>query len=160
MWQAGAVVCWSSESHPWKVKVLVAQWCLTLCNPIDHSLPGYSTHGILQTRILEWVAISFSKGSPWPRDRTRVSCIASRLFTIWTTREAPYHPWNSREVSKQKIQMGDRLRVNFGHNRKEYCWGRKQWEKAEHWVRKVVSEEGEPENKMKKGHIEGLKIMI
>ena len=44
-------------------KVLVCQWCLTLCNPIDCSLPGSSIHGILQARILEWVAIPFSKGS-------------------------------------------------------------------------------------------------
>ena len=65
----------------------VAQSCPTLCNPMD-SLPGSSVHGILQARILEWVAISFSRGSSWPRDRTQVSCIAGRRFTIWATREA------------------------------------------------------------------------
>ena len=46
-----------------KVKVLVAQTCLTLFDPLDPSLPGSSVHGILQARILEWVAISFSRGS-------------------------------------------------------------------------------------------------
>ena len=46
-----------------KVKMFVAQSCLTLCDPVDCSLPGYSVHGILQARILEWVAISFSRGS-------------------------------------------------------------------------------------------------
>ena len=51
-----------------------------LCNPMDCSLPGSSLHGILQARILEWVAISFSRGSSRPRDRTRVSCIAGRRF--------------------------------------------------------------------------------
>ena len=50
---------------------------------MDYSLPGSSVHGILQARILEWVAIPLSRGSFWPRDRTQVSCIAGRLFTIW-----------------------------------------------------------------------------
>ena len=60
----------------------VAQSCLTLCNPMDYSPGGSSVHGILQARILEWVAIPFSRGSSRPRDRTRVSCIAGRFFTI------------------------------------------------------------------------------
>ena len=51
-----------------KVKVLVAQSCPTLCGPMDCSPPGSSVHGILQARRLEWVAISFSKGSSRPRD--------------------------------------------------------------------------------------------
>ena len=58
--------------------------------PMDHSLPDSSFHGILQARIREWVAIPFSGGSSWPRDRTQVSCIAGRFFTIWATREALY----------------------------------------------------------------------
>ena len=68
--------------------VLVTQLCLTLCHPRDCSLPGSSVHGILQARILEWVAISFSRGSSQPRDKTQVSCIAGSFFTIWTIREA------------------------------------------------------------------------
>ena len=71
-----------------QLKSEVAQSYLTLCNPIDFSLPGSSVHGIFQARISEWVAISFSRGSSWPRDQTWVSCIAGRCFTIWTTREA------------------------------------------------------------------------
>ena len=67
-----------------------AQLCLTLCDPMDCSLPGSSVHGILQARILEQVAISFSRGSSWPRDRTQVSCIAGRFFTVWATREAQF----------------------------------------------------------------------
>ena len=51
--------------------------------------PGFSVHGILQARILEWVAIPFSRGSYQPRDQTQVSCTAGRFFTIWATREAP-----------------------------------------------------------------------
>ena len=61
---------------------LVAQSCPTLCDPVDCSPPGSSVHGILQARILQWVAISFSRGPSWPRDQTWVSCIAGRYFTI------------------------------------------------------------------------------
>ena len=97
--------------------LLVTQLCLTLRNPMDCSPPGASVHGILQARTLERVAISFSRGSFWPRDRTQVSCIAGGFFTVWATREAleeqtsesknrsamsdslrphgPYSPWNS-----------------------------------------------------------------
>ena len=65
-------------------------WCLcpAFCNPMDCSLPSLSVHGILQTRILEWVTISFSRGSSWLRDWTQISCIAGGLFAIiWATRE-------------------------------------------------------------------------
>ena len=57
--------------------------CLTLCNRLD-----YTVHGILQARILEWVAVPFSRGSSKCRDRTQVSRIAGRFFTSWATREA------------------------------------------------------------------------
>ena len=53
------------------------------CDPKDCSLPGFSVCGILQARILEWGAITFSKGSSWSRNWTRVSCIAGRFFTDW-----------------------------------------------------------------------------
>ena len=66
----------------------VSQSCPTLCNPMDYcSPPGSSVHGILQAGILEWVAISFSRGSSWPRDRTQVSCVAGTCFNLWATRE-------------------------------------------------------------------------
>ena len=64
-----------------EVKVLVAQLCLTLCDPMDCSPPGSSVHGILQARMLEWVAIPFSKGSSQPRERTQVSHIAGGFLT-------------------------------------------------------------------------------
>ena len=67
--------------------MFVIQPCLTLCDPMDCSLLGSSVHGILQARILEWVAIPFPTGSSWPRDQIWVSCIAGRFFTVWTTRE-------------------------------------------------------------------------
>ena len=57
---------------------------------MDCSLPGSSVHGILQPRILEWVAIPFSKGFSWPRDWTWVSCIVGRFFTTWVNMEALY----------------------------------------------------------------------
>ena len=57
--------------------MLVAQSCLTLCDPVDCSPPGLSVRGILRTRILEWVAIPFSRGSSPPRDRTHATCIWS-----------------------------------------------------------------------------------
>ena len=62
---------------------LLAQLCLTLCDPIDCSPPDSSIHGIFQARILEWVAISFSRGSSQPRDQTcvpSVSCTAGEFF--------------------------------------------------------------------------------
>ena len=66
----------------------VAQLCPTLCNPMDSSQPGSSVHGIFQARILEWVAISFSRGSSQPRDQTWVSCIVGTRFTFWATRKS------------------------------------------------------------------------
>ena len=64
------------------LKVKVSQSCPTLCDPMDCNLPGSSVHGILQARTLEWVAVSFSRESSQPRDRTQVSRIAGGFFTI------------------------------------------------------------------------------
>ena len=66
----------------------VAQSCPTLCDPMDCSPPGSSVYRVFQAWILEWVAISFSRGFSWPRDQIRVSRIVGRHFTIWATREA------------------------------------------------------------------------
>ena len=75
------------------VSVCVCVWvthlCPTLCDHIDCSPPGSSAHSILQARVLEWVAIPFSRGSSRPRDQTQVSRIAGRFHTVWATREAP-----------------------------------------------------------------------
>ena len=71
--------------------VLVSKSCPTLCDAMDCSPVGSSVHGILQERILEWVSISFSKGSSQPRNWTQVSCIAGRFFTNWAMREACIH---------------------------------------------------------------------
>ena len=64
------------------MQVLVTQSCPTLCDPMDCSPPGSSVHGTFQARILEWVAISFSRGSSRPKDQTWVSCTADRFINI------------------------------------------------------------------------------
>ena len=82
--------CWSGLLFA-SAKVKVSHLCPTLCNPM-----GYRVHGILQARMLEWVAFPFSRGSSLPRDRTEVSCIAGGFFTSWTTREAMDEMWHHR----------------------------------------------------------------
>ena len=96
-----SLIPWNNEEHiiryltEWKIF-----WsCPTLCNLMDCSLPGSSVHGISQARIPEWVAISFFRGSSQPRDRTQVSCIAGRFFTIWI--RLPRFWW--RKKSSQAI---------------------------------------------------------
>ena len=83
---------WSQKKHksscehffPSESESEVAQLCPTLCYPVDCSPPGSSIHRILQARILERVAISFSRGSSWSRNQTWVSCIAGRFLTeLW-----------------------------------------------------------------------------
>ena len=76
------LICWYKVVYDIPLCVCsVAQSCLTLCNPMDCSPPGSSVHGILQARVLEWVAVSFSRGSSQPSDQTRVSCSAVGVFT-------------------------------------------------------------------------------
>ena len=72
-----------TSGMPWEVSEF------SLVRILCCSSPGSSVHGILQARILEWVAIPFSRWSSWPRDRTLVSCVTDRFFTTWATREAP-----------------------------------------------------------------------
>ena len=96
---------WGPESEMW-VKVLDAQSCLTLCDPMHCSPPGSSVHGILQGRILGWVAMPFSRGSSQPRDQTQVSWIVGRFFTIWAIREAHYLSVN-RPKKREVIAPSD-----------------------------------------------------
>ena len=67
--------------------VLVAQSCPTVCDPMDWGPPGFSVHGLLQSRILDWIAILFSRGTSQPRDWTLVSGIAGRFFYHLSYRE-------------------------------------------------------------------------
>ena len=68
---------------------LVVQLCPTLCHPMDCSPPGSFVRGILQAKVLEWVAISFSRGSSWTRHQTHISCIGRWILCHWASREAP-----------------------------------------------------------------------
>ena len=95
---------WSKLLVKVKVKYEVTQSCPTLCDSMDCSLPGSSVCVILQSRVLEWVAVFFSRKSSQPRDRTWVSCIAGRCFTIWYTREDRKTP--SRSV-QSLLSSGD-----------------------------------------------------
>ena len=94
------------DAAPWKesydkaVLCLVTQSCPTLCNLMDWSPSGSSVHGILQARMLEWVAMPSSRGFSHPRDWTQVSCVAGRFFTFWATREA--HDKARQHVKKQR----------------------------------------------------------
>ena len=82
------IFCKTYRSHSCS---LVAQLCPTLCNPMDCSPPGSSVRGVSQARILAQVAISFSRGSFWPRNQTHICCIAGRFFTA----EPPGKPMGS-----------------------------------------------------------------
>ena len=92
---------------------------------MDCSPPSSSVHGILQARILEWLAISFSRGSSKPRNPTWTSCTASRFFTIWATREALVpvavsfyfifrKPWNGLKQYIYQINFNDTLYLKLG----------------------------------------------
>ena len=85
--------------------MLIAQSCLILCDPMDYSPPGSSIHEILQARILEWEAFSFSRGSSQPRDWTQVSHIAGRFFTNWATREAKKKESDGPSVEKVDLKL-------------------------------------------------------
>ena len=95
-------LCWSnsyegrfSSQAEFVVHAQSLQSSWTLCNPMDYSLPGSSDCVILPARILKWVFMPSSKGSSWPSDQTRVSCIAGGFFTTCTTWEALSHPYYS-----------------------------------------------------------------
>ena len=88
--------------------VKVAQSCLTLCDPMD-----YAVHGLLQARVLEWVAFPFSGASSQLRDQTQVSCIAGGFFTSWATRET--HSGNITVLLLQQLSTIQNSIVNCSH---------------------------------------------
>ena len=97
------MVCESVFEH-WfyQTEVLAALSCLTLCDPMDYSPPGSSVHGILRARILEWVAISFSRGSSWPRDQALTG--PDKLTTFFLIQKC-LSPGEGREVEKQSHSL-------------------------------------------------------
>ena len=104
--------------------MFVVQLCPTLCDPTDCSPPGSSVQGILQARIVEWVAIPFSRGSSWPRDWTWVSCMAGRLFTIWAIREARIIPFMFRHhvPCRDYEQVPSYCQLPSEVKNCKYCW--------------------------------------
>ena len=95
------------------LKALVAQSCSTLCDPMNCSPPGSSVHGILQARILEWVAIPFSRGSSWPRDWAWLSHAAGRFFTEPLGKSIWRYAKSASPLPECKV---------IGESRKQYWW--------------------------------------
>ena len=85
---AGRFFTTESPGKPNLFLVVYSLSCVQLFQPMGYSLLGSSVHEILLATILKWVAISFSRGSSWPKDQTWVSCIAGRFFTNWAMRKA------------------------------------------------------------------------
>ena len=109
----------SMIEHLLKLRSEVTQLCLTLCNPMDCSLPGSSVHGIFQARILEWVAMSFSRRSSWPRNRTQVSRIVGRCFTS----EPPGKSLGAPNLFISILEMGIIIWIKTG----DYLASLTQW---------------------------------
>ena len=78
----------------------VAQLFLTLWDPMDCSLQDSSAHGIFQARILEWAVISFSRGSSWPRDGTRISCVGRWILHHWAMKESQNYTWGALKFTQ------------------------------------------------------------
>ena len=91
------------------VCMLVAQSCLTLCDPMNCSPPGFSVHGIHQAIILEWIAIPFSRGTSQPRNRTLVSCVAGRFFTVGATGKSFCAEYIMRSIRLDESQAGIKI---------------------------------------------------
>ena len=132
----------------------------TLCDAIDCNLPGLSVHGILQARILEWVAVPFSRGSSRPRNRIRISCIVGRFFTSWIT-EGNFFAFNyllntscltsksvfclqicsCKDLTRKKIhytfpstlQRVSSCPINYRQNNKAYKKTQKQLNQLTYW---------------------------
>ena len=107
---------------------------LTLCDHMDYSPPGSSVPRILQARILEWVTIPFSRGSPWTRDRTRVSSIAGRFFTIWATKE--YMGYKSvQHIKKHRHYFANKVpsSQSYGFSSNHVWMWELDYKKAEYW---------------------------
>ena len=99
---------YGGSSKSLKRTIVCVPSCLTLCDPTDCSPPGSSVLGISQARMLDWVAIPFCRGSSWPRDRTHISCIASRFFTT----ESRGKPKGGQQEIKFKASKQREIRVS------------------------------------------------
>ena len=95
----------------------IAQSCRTLCDPMDSSLPGSSVHEIFQTIVLEWIAISFSRGSSHSKDRTRVSHVVDRHYRL-------SHQGSTRKSPKARVRRAF-LSVSMGDSGTVCVWKRR-----------------------------------
>ena len=99
--QHSVMSCMGKESpkkwiYVWKkkkVKVLVTQSCSTFCDPVKCSLSGFSVHGVLQARVLDWVDIHFPRGPSESRDWIWISWFAGKFITVWATKEVRIYIW-------------------------------------------------------------------
>ena len=119
--------CYRLARAPERKESEIAQSCPTLCDPMDCSLLGSSIHRIFQTRVLEWIAISFSRGSSRPRDQTRVSHIAGRHFTIWATWEAQRAPGAGEKWSPNPFSLEKTLMLGKVEGKRRKWWQRMRW---------------------------------
>ena len=129
--QLGLHTYWKiAHKRKWKVKVKIAQSCPTLCDPVD-----YTVCGLLQARILEWVAFPFSRGSSQPRDGTQVFRTAGRFFTSWATREAQ---------KKVEMSLEEKTDCSFWvrktHKIYEFYIKHIYWALDNHWIVLTVVE--------------------
>ena len=112
-------ICTRLKEGPRSIDWRVCSACLTLCDPVDCSPPGSSVHGILQATALEWVAVHFSRGSPWPRDQTCVSCV----FCIGRWILYHYATWEVQPLTCRMwcyLQVG-RVRIELNWTASWYC---------------------------------------
>ena len=109
-WLLTLLLAQQNTMHVCMHACLRAQCCLTLCHPVVCSLLSFSVHGVFQARILEWVAISSSRGSFLPKDWTHlscVSCIVGRFFIAWAIREAQQYHTSIIKVIRKKGGQGE-----------------------------------------------------
>ena len=127
MWNTVVTVFGKSATDTSCRCCLVTKLCLTFCDLMNCIPPGSSVHGISQARISEWVAISFSRGSSWPRDRTCISCTGRWILYHWATWEAQlsfffsslFKPKLSRCGQWESFQIAT---VSFWQDPMICCW--------------------------------------
>ena len=117
----------------------VAKLCPTLCDLMACSPPGFSVHGISRGRILEWVVISFSRGSSWSKDQIHISCISRQILYHWATREAPSIVnisdqlktlLSSSCVRTNSAYMNMNPHLGLTHQCSDQLWPNPEWESS------------------------------
>ena len=119
----------------------VAQSCLTLCDSMDCSPSGSFVHGIFQAIVLEWIALSFSRGSSQPRDWTQVSRIVDRRFTIWATREVQS---GSPREGTQRLSVASAKTLSMDNEDVVYIYNGILFNHKKEWNNPICSNMGGP----------------